>query len=156
MTNNTDNYLYLDANFLTAYFVENHQDNYSSRIKMFELLEKNKNLLISCLTLDETWCKVKLTLEKQVPTEKRKPFSEFYGDLKRILDSILDHPLMKIIQFENDLIQGVKNALENIKNYNLRPRDAFHYAMMKDLNVSYIVTKDKDFNKIDDVDVISY
>ncbi len=156
MKENPKRRYYLDANFLTAYFINNHEDHDKSKKLMFTLLKEKAELFISSLTLDETWYKVYETLQRQIPKDQRKPFKEFYINLKAILKSILEFPNTKIIQFENDLIGGVKNALENIRNYNLRPRDAFHYAIMKDCDITLIVTKDKDFRGIPHIKTISF
>jgi len=156
MKNLSDTY-YLDSNFLIAYFVRNHDDHNSSRKLMFKLFEKNKKLFISCLSLDETLYKVKETLEIQIPKNRRKPFKDFYGEFMLIVDSILNNPHIKIVQFEKDLNQGVKNVIENIKNYNLGPRDAFHLALMQDLEIGDIVTKNKkDFEKIPGIKICSF
>ena len=157
---NSKNSCYLDASFLVSIFASNHDYHKASTILLVKLLKEKINMFISCLALDETLVHVKVTLEKQVLKEKRKPFSDFYEKFKEIFDAISEYPSMKIIQFENDLDKGLDNVLENIKKYDLRPRDAFHYAMMQDLNIKCIVAKDRHFdkleNKIKDLQVISY
>jgi len=156
MTNKKSDLCYLDANFLICIFIPKHDFHKPSTKLLVSLLQQKKKLLISCLTLDETWHRAWTTLQNQVPKEKRKPHSEFYNDLKKILDAVLKHPSMEIVQFENNLIQAVNNALENIKLYSLRPRDAFHYALMQDLNIKCIVTNDKGFKKISELKCLSY
>ena len=107
--------------------------------------------LCSIISFDE---KVQKVMSEEVKV------SDFYEKFKEIFDAISEYPSMKIIQFENDLDKGLDNVLENIKKYDLRPRDAFHYAMMQDLNIKCIVAKDRHFdkleNKIKDLQVISY
>jgi len=39
-------------------------------------------------------------------------------------------------------------ALDFIENYNLKPRDAFHMAIMKELNLTSIVSDDIDFDRV--------
>jgi len=63
---------------------------------------------------------------------------------------------MKFIQFEKDLVLGIRNAIDNICIYDLKPHDAFHYAMIRDLGINCIVTKDKDFNKIKGLKIESF
>ena len=51
---------------------------------------------------------------------------------------------MKIIQFFNSQ-EGIISALQNIKEYELHPRDAFHLALMKNNQLTTIVTDDPKF-----------
>lgn len=148
---------YLDSTFLISYFTSNHQDHIKAKKFMFELFKNKKRMLISCLVLDETFYKVRETLQYQIPKNKRKPFRDYHLDFKKILEFISKNPLFELIQFKNDLYKCLEIVIENIKDYNLRPRDAFHYAMMKNHKVDCIITQDrKDFEPISDLKVISY
>lgn len=150
--------IYLDANFLIAYFVDNHDDHQASKSLFFKLLKQDCMMYISTLSLDEGWYKAYEVLQKDIPREKRKPIKEFYSEIKQILEAIEKlSQNIKIIQFENNLTEGVKQAVENIGNFGFRPRDAFHLAYMQDLNLKIIITKDKkDFNKVANLHVIDY
>ena len=152
-----ENSCYLDANFLIAFFLHNHPDEEASRKKMFELFTQYKHLLISCLAIDETMHKIWYISNKQKPEgQPEKTHKDFYPLYKRMLNYMLKNPLMEFIQFENDIEQGVRNAIENIDKYDFAPHDAFHYAMMQDLNVDCIVTKDKDFSSIQGLTIITF
>lgn len=155
---NLPNKIYLDANFLIAYFVDNHDDHNNSKVLFFNLLQQDCVMYISTLCLDEAWYKVYEALQKDVPKDKRKPIKEFYSEIKQILEAIEKLPQnIKIVQFENDFEAGVKRAVENIGNFNFRPRDAFHLAYMQDLNLQAIITKNKkEFDKVPNLEVISY
>lgn len=152
------NRVYLDANFLIAYFVDNHDDHNASKLLFFNLLQQDCVTYISTLGLDEAWYKIYEVVQKDVPKEKRKPIREFYSDIKQVLEAIRNLPEnIKVVQFENDLETGVKQAVENIGSFNFHPRDAFHLAYMQDLKLKSIITKDKmGFNKVPDIQVISY
>jgi len=153
----TDKSCYLDANFLIAFFLPNHPDEKASRKKMFELFTQYEHLLISCLAIDETMHKIWFISNEQRPRgQPEKIHKDFYPLYKRMLNYMLKSPLMEFIQFENDIEQGLRNAIENIYKYDFQPRDAFHYAMMQDLNVDCIVTKDTDFKKIQNLTIISF
>lgn len=148
---------YLDANFLIAFFLPNHDDEEASRKKMVELFTQYKNLLISCLALDETMHKICTISNRQRPRgQKKKTHKDFYGLYISMFDYIKKNPFMKFIQFENDVEQGARNAIENIHKYDFGPHDAFHYAIMQDLNIDTIITKDKHFDVIKRLNVISY
>ena len=44
--------------------------------------------------------------------------------------------------------EGILNAIENIKEYDMQPRDAFHKAIMNDLKLESIVSNDGIFRNI--------
>lgn len=152
------NKLYLDANFLIAYFADNHDDHDSSKILFFNLLKQDCKMYISVLGLDETWYKIWEVLQKDVPKENRKSFKQFYNEIKQILEALEGlSDNIKIIQFEKDLNTGIKQSVENIGNFDMRPRDAFHLAYMQDCDLQAIVTKDKKtFNKPTSLKVVTY
>lgn len=156
----TQNRIYLDANFLVAFFADKHPDKDNSRKLFFNLLKSNSVLFISTLTLDETWYKIWEIpyREKKLKKEKWPSIKTFYPKIKTILDELKKLPeTFKLIQFENNLDDGINNAAENIGTHGLEPRDAFHFAYMQDLEIDTIVTKDKkDFNKISNLRVIDY
>lgn len=154
------NSIYLDANFLIAFFADKHPDKDSSKKLFFNLLKSNSVLFISTLTLDETWYKIweMPYREKKLKKEKWPSIKTFYPKIKIILDELKKLPeTFRLIQFENNLEDGINNAAENIGVHGLEPRDAFHLAYMQGLHIETIITKDKkDFNKVPNIQVISY
>ncbi len=50
------------------------------------------------------------------------------------------------MQFNNE-INGINGALINIKKFKLRPRDAFHLAILEDNSIAHLISDDKDFIK---------
>jgi predicted nucleic acid-binding protein len=138
--------VYADANFLISYWLPKHEDYEQARLRFFELIENNFQIALSPLVIDESWYKIYKIWESQNPSIQ-KPFHEFYQNFKELLDFIISSQFLKIIQFRNDLVNGCRQALENIKTYNFRPHDAFHLAMMEDSQISTIVTKDSHFTK---------
>lgn len=157
MMKNYSNFHYCDSNFLISYFVRNHKSHEASKKRMADLRSKKVNLMISCLVFNETIFIIWGIMNNQVPRNKRRPIKDLYKEFKVILDFILNSPFIKIIQFENNLIQGVQNMLENIRNYDIVPSDACHYAMMQDVGVNTIVTKDiDDFGKIPGLKILTF
>ena len=152
--------IYIDANFLVAFFADRHPDKDSSRRLFFNLLKSNSVLFISTLTLDEAWYKIwEIPYREKKLKKKRWPsIKEFYPRIKLIMEEIIKlSETFKLVQFENSLDRGIKNAAENVGIYGLEPRDAFHLAYMQDLNLQTIITKDKkDFNKVSRLHVIDY
>ncbi len=138
--------VYADSNFLISYWIRGH-DNYNiARMRFFELIEKNVQFFISPLVIDECWYKI-YKIWKDHNRESQKSFNEFYQEFRELLDFIISSSFFTIIQLGDDLCNGCKEALENIKIYNFRPHDAFHLAMMKDNQIFSIITKDSDFTK---------
>lgn len=154
------NRIYLDANFLVAFFADKHVDKDSSRRLFFNLLKLNSILFISVLTLDETWYKIWEIPHRDKKLKKKKwpSIKNFYPKIKLIMEEIGRLPeTFKLVQFENSFEKGINNAAENVGVHGLEPRDAFHLAYMQDLNLQTIITKDKkDFNKVSNLQVISY
>lgn len=133
---------YLDTNFLVAYFVANHEHNSKSTKKMAEILADGSEIDISSLTMDETW----YIIWEHLRTGSDQ-FSKFYQDYKNVFLKLKSISECSFIQF-SDLENGISKALENIKEYNLRPRDAFHSAIVEEQGIDCIVTFDTKFNSI--------
>lgn len=138
--------VYADANFLISYWLPEHENYEQARLRFFELIENNSQIALSPLVIDESWYKIYKIWENQNPCIQ-KPFHEFYQNFKGLLDFIISSPLLKIIQFRDNLVNGCQQALENIKTYHFRPHDAFHLAMMENSDIFTIITKDSHFTK---------
>jgi predicted nucleic acid-binding protein len=115
---------------------------------MFSLIKSRQPMLISCLTLDETFYKIKVATEALAPSTPKRPFKDYAGLFSQILDEIEKVRRIKIIQFRRKPAISARDVLSNIRNHNLKPRDAFHYSYMKDYSTNRIVTNDQDFVKI--------
>lgn len=125
---------------------------------MFNLLLKKKILLISPLALNETFfiiCKIwnKQNVKRGKTNKRPKDFS---SDYRNILDQISKNPLIRIVQFEFGIESGLRNTIENMKNYNLNISDSFHSAMMQDQKSQTIVSNDSDFDRISDIKRINF
>jgi len=136
--------VFIDANFLIAYWIPHHEFHNAAKKKMFELIANNSLLFLDWLIIDEVWYKIWHLLKNEFLGEG-KPFKNFFENFKKILDFIEKSSYIQIIQFRNNLIQKCYEALFNVKKYNLRPHDAFHLAIIKDHQISILVTKDSDF-----------
>jgi len=138
--------VYADANFLISYWLPEHENYEQARIQFFELIENNSQIALSPLVIDESWYKIYKIWENQ-NRYIQKPFHEFYQEFKELLDFVISSPLLKIIQFRDNLVNGWQQELENIKTYHFRPHDAFNLAMMERNNIFAIITKDSHFTK---------
>lgn len=133
--------IYLDANFLVAYFVDEHTKNRDSVQKMAELLVDDCEFYISALTLDETWYAI------HEYYQSGNEFRTHFPELESIFNRMNNSALFKFIQFES-LVAGIVKALDNINKFNLRPRDSFHLALAEDQKVDVVVAYDSHLNKI--------
>lgn len=167
--------VYLDANFLVAYLIPAKREkdkiyNKKAQKALAWLIVNNCKMYLSSLVFDEFWNGVKKEAGvKRVRSKLRFYINSFlqgfgikglmdsgvdyyahyelYSDLTKYTDKILSFPRVKIVQF-NNIINGIKQALENIKQYQMKPRDGFHLSLMQNLQIPFILTQDPKFLKI--------
>ena len=133
---------YLDANFLIYWcFPKTPEIKKRVRFLLAKIL-KNNELFTSPLSFDETWWGVK----KEYNAKFKASLSCFNEPIFSKLGDFTPKILLKvkIIQFFNSQ-EGIISALQNIKEYELHPRDAFHLALMKNNQLTTIVTDDPKF-----------
>ena len=101
----TNDDLYLDANFLIAYFINDHDDHKNSIKLLAYLLIKQDTLHFSPLTLDELMMGIHRELNKaKNKKSNNKGFSvaHFYPELKVALELLLNNSQFRLRQFENN------------------------------------------------------
>jgi predicted nucleic acid-binding protein len=148
--------LYIDANFLIAYFVNDHGDHKNSKKLLAYFLIKQDILNFSPLTLDELMMGVYKELNKaknKIGKNRGLSVADFYPELKVALELLLNNSQFRLRQFENNLNNSCILALENIKNFTLRPRDAFHVSYMQDWSINKIISRDSDFDKLKGINI---
>lgn len=139
--------VYIDANFLVAYLISNHAHHIKAGNTMVELLTANNVLYFSPLCLSETLNGI-ISEKRGNPALNPSPTSSFYPDIKNATDVLLAFPQLELKQFENNPRQGCFNAVEYMRDLNLRSHDAYHVAYARDLDINYFVTNDSDFDAI--------
>jgi predicted nucleic acid-binding protein len=144
--------VYLDANFIIAYFVSIHEQHIAASKLMASLLVMDNTLCFSPLTIDEALYHIYLNLRESDRFGAFSPLSDFYSLFKAIVEKLLAFKQVKVVQFDNSVRQGIVNAVENIRAYKFQPRDAFHTAYLQDLGIKYIVSHD---GKFDDLKAIN-
>lgn len=123
---------YLDANFFIFALLDNTERGDRAREIYQEIINGKYPALASSLVLDEVmWVLIR----------NRKSHL-----LRVAIEGIYSTPNLEVI--------GVPNltpltALEFIEKYGLKPRDAFHIAIMKENKVKEIVSDDEDFDQVD-------
>ena len=126
--------MYLDANFFIFALLDQTKKGDNARTILKDILNGNKITITSCLAIDEVmWIIIK--------TGKK---------------GLLRNTVEDIYNFQNLEVREVPSltpiyALEFIEKYNLKPRDAFHAAIMKQFHVDSIVSDDSDFDRIKDI-----
>lgn len=125
--------MYLDANFFI--FAKLSTDTKGSRARnILNQIVSGKRAITSSLALDEVmWIFIK---NKQI--NMLRPIIEEIYTIKNLE--------VKEVSATTPLI-----ALEFIEKYNLKPRDAFHLAIMESFNVKEIVSDDSDFDKVKNI-----
>ena len=145
---------YIDANFLIAYFVPNHKHAKKAGILFAKLLINKNKFNLTALTLDE--CFMGIVRELREDNDDRSaPPAKFFDNLNQVLLTIINNKKFVIRQFEKDINNGCINALQNIKSYVLKPRDAFHLSYMQDLGIKYLISFDGNFEKVRTITVIN-
>jgi len=122
--------MYLDANFfIFAKFSEERKGMRAREI--LQSIISGRRAVTSVLAIDEAmW-----VLRKEGWNTVLRAFvEEIYG--MRNLD-VREVPALVPLR-----------ALDFIERYNLRPRDAFHVAIMEEFGMNEIVTDDADFDKV--------
>lgn len=134
------NRCYLDSNVLINF--KNVDSSFHERTKelLTELASASCKLCISSLTLDEFLYQLQQILIYQ----KQK---NIFRKLSLALKSILDLPRLTLVSPPVNKRDHLK-IVKYMKNYNLRPRDAYHLLVMKNNKINHFATFDQDFKKV--------
>jgi len=130
--------IYLDANFFVMCNFDQTIKGENAR-KILGEISAGKEAITSSLALDEVmWVIIK---NKRIEA-LRETIEDIYAMLNLTVKEVSPEiPL---------------EALDFIEKYNLKPRDAFHVAVMKKFQVNEIVSDDSDFDKVEWVKRIGY
>ncbi len=123
--------IYLDANFFILYNFDQTRKGEHARGIQASIIA-GQEAVTSSLALDEVmWVLIK---------NKRVKF------LRETIEDIYAVPYLDIREVGGSI---PLDALDIIEKYGLKPRDAFHAAVMKDLALSEIVSDDSDFDRVE-------
>ncbi len=160
--------VYCDANFLVAYGArQTKQPEIQKRAQILfaELLHKNCKIAASPLSFDEAWNGVRREagpkkIRNRIRFFLNKVFNKFglylknsgtmefsfdevLGDIKNFTQKLLSSPKFMVIQFPaSQEKKGVNQSLDNMDNFKLKPRDAFHLSIIQRNNIQYMITRD--------------
>ena len=121
--------IYLDANFFV--FINLFDTKGQKAREILEQVTKGTSAMTSALTLDEVmW----VLMKKNLKHEMRKIIEDIYATPNLEVKEV--SPLIPL------------RALDLMESHSLKPRDAFHLAVMEYFNIKEIVTDDNDFDNI--------
>lgn len=130
--------VYIDTNVFLNAILYDIKENLEAK-KAHEFLQKviNNDILgiTSVLTWDEFVWVIIQQLGREIAIEKGNEFLLFPN-----------------ISFENITSNTIMKAQDLISKYKIRPRDAIHSASALEHKVSVIITFDKDFDKIKEIE----
>jgi len=133
--------VYLDANFLVYWSVSKKPELKKRARVLFTKLRIQKSILaLSPLTFDEAWNGIR----KEVNAQKACYEPLIFAQIQNFSNKILNKTFIRIIQLQS-IQPGILQALDNMKQFELRPRDSFHLAIMRDNGISRIVSSDPKF-----------
>lgn len=125
--------IYLDANFFILYNFDQTARGHKSRKIQGEIIE-GREAIKSSLALDEVmWVTVK---NRRVEV------------LREIVEDIYATPNLTVKDVRSNI---PLDALDFMERYDLKPRDAFHVAVMKTFDVEEIVSDDPDFDRVEGI-----
>ena len=115
------------------------------------LLKNSIELMVSPLTLDEFLFQMYYLLPYNLKRKKKL----LYDVLKRGLKDILSLPDLKVVSPPLDFGSQFK-VVEYMRDYNLRPRDAYHLLTIFSQGIDGVATFDKDFKRLKDrIEIVS-
>lgn len=132
--------VYIDTNVFLNAILYDIKENLEAK-RAYEFLQKviNNDILgmTSVLTWDEFVWVIIQQLGREIAIEKGNEFLLFPN-----------------ISFENITSNTIMKAQDLISKYKIRPRDAIHSASALEHNVSVIITFDKDYDNIKEIERI--
>jgi len=150
--------VYLDANLLISWHLPQHQWYRPARELMAALSAKWANIYVSTLAIDEAWWRLLVRFYERDHGPRtwrsdllqRNPtiLQTYQPELRKFTLDLLSFRRLRVIDQtrSKDLVY---QALDNIRDHSLAPRDAFHLALARAIGVPNIVTNDVLFQKVD-------
>ena len=133
---------YLDSNILVYYKDENSPFKEKAQAIISTLVPDEYELYISSLVLDEFIHSLLFILKQRGVQSSGK-----FRLLNEGLNSILQFAHMRIVNPPVSKESNMK-VIEIMKDFNLGPRDAYHFLIMQENNIEYFATFDNDFKSV--------
>lgn len=155
---------YLDTNFIISVLDVAIERPTEPKYLFADLLRQKVHLLISPLTMDETWWTLLREWNKAdghgniVNNLKKNPdlyLQPYLPRLKRqVLEVIVKWPRLTWVGpgtpvGQTSIQKTVERALDHVSNFNLAPRDAFHLQYAASNSADLFITSDPDFRTLE-------
>jgi len=123
--------IYLDANFFIFALLDQTRKGEKARALLKDIITGKNAAVTSALALDEVLWVLRRNDKKHL--------------MRRTIEDIYATPNLEVREV-GALIP--LQALSLLEEFSLKPRDAFHVAVMEQLRVTIIASDDADFDKI--------
>lgn len=116
---------------------------------------------VSALALDETWFTLlQIFIQRDYPSRNfwrvyesnHKVIAPYLGELQSFTQELYDDPQIRIIGTRRN---SPLEALENMRQFHLLPRDAMHLAIMRQHQIPAIATLDADFQSVEGITIFT-
>ncbi|MBI3955790.1 type II toxin-antitoxin system VapC family toxin [Candidatus Gottesmanbacteria bacterium] len=132
---------YLDSNVL-IYLKDEHSLGFEQSSALIRHLTAHRvSLYVSTLCLDEFLHEFGKALRKKTKE------NEFFDSLEEALTSILQFPELLIVNPPSDPDSQTR-VISLMREYSLRPRDAYHLLTMQANDIDGFATFDTDFTRV--------
>lgn len=136
------NRCYLDSNVLVYLKDENSPHHPATRQLLKSLSPDRYTLYISSLTIDEFIHAAQFIIKQRKIVHENR-----YQILDKQLRTIIYLTNLNIVNPTTDKDENML-IVSTMREYNLSPRDAYHFLIMKEQGIEYFATFDKDFDKV--------
>ena len=152
--------IYLDTNFLYCFIRPIPEYNYEI-LTFFKKIEEGRIHAYTCVnTFDELAYRLLLALIKDkyavnpidlLRKSARDMMDEFYPKIQSVLLGLKSFPNLELLALTTQELSQMINALTYDK---LMPRDALHLAVMRNHDINFIASDDRDFDGIEGIERI--
>jgi predicted nucleic acid-binding protein len=150
--------LYLDANCLVSWYLAGHAWHRRANQLMKAVRRYKLGLHVSTLSVDEAWWKILAVAYERdhgprswhsaIVRDDPSVLRDYFPELRKFTTRLLALRRVQVID-QIGSKELVTQALDNIRDHSLAPRDAFHLALALAIGIPNIVTNDIQFQKID-------
>jgi predicted nucleic acid-binding protein len=153
--------LYWDASFIVSF---SHADSpFYKECTAFvtRLRSTDTPCYVSALALDEVWFALLqlFILRDYAPRKFWKVYEQepavilpYLDRLEKITSEIYQEPQVRVLGVTS---HSPIDALENMRQFHLLPRDAMHLAIMRQHQITAIVTLDADFQSVEGISIFT-
>lgn len=116
---------------------------------------------VSSLALDETWfALLQVFVQRDYPSRNfwrvyesnHKVIAPYLDELQSFTQELYDDPQIRIIGTRRN---SPLEALQNMRQFHLLPRDAMHLAIMRQHQIPAIATLDADFQFVEGIEIFT-